>query len=222
MVSEIDWLSINKPLAQLLGLTVAHFNVMESAIFAGLDSDVGVTEELFKSKVQAMDKICLTLFEAQKQEKLDRQKSLRTKVTILASEPATPNTCESSSPNLAISAKSKFNTQSPKHAKLINTTKLAAKEEIKLVSQQDSRQTTNDQYTTSDACTHTDGDDENLVQKGKRLWERNIGNPSGFDVCASFDTSRSDEPSSSDTEEEQTMSANRDCEQPRVADIVAL
>ena len=65
MVSEIDWLSINRPLAQLLGLTVPHFNAIESAIFAGLEENVGVTEEIFKSKVAALDKLCLTLFEAE-------------------------------------------------------------------------------------------------------------------------------------------------------------
>ena len=48
MVAEIDWLSINRPLAGLLGLAVSHFNAMESAIFAGLNFNVGVTEEKFK------------------------------------------------------------------------------------------------------------------------------------------------------------------------------
>ena len=114
MVSEIDWLSINRPLAQLLGLTVPHFNAMETAIFAGLNFDVGVTEEKFKSKVQAMDKLCLTLFnEAEKSKKA---------VTVLASEPATPSQGRSSadSSDLGVSSSSKFNP--PKHAKLINTT----------------------------------------------------------------------------------------------------
>ena len=51
MVSEIDMLSINRPLAKLLGLTIPHFNAMESEIFAGLTFDASVTEEKFKSKV---------------------------------------------------------------------------------------------------------------------------------------------------------------------------
>ena len=48
MISEIDWQSLNQPLAGLLGLTVPHFNAMESAIFAGLNFNVGITEEKFK------------------------------------------------------------------------------------------------------------------------------------------------------------------------------
>ena len=51
MVSEIDMLSINRPLAKLLGLTIPHFNAMESEIFAGLTFDASVTEEKFKLKV---------------------------------------------------------------------------------------------------------------------------------------------------------------------------
>ena len=44
MVSEIDMLSVNRNLASLLGLTMPHFNTMESSIFAGLDFDVSVCE----------------------------------------------------------------------------------------------------------------------------------------------------------------------------------
>ena len=61
MVAEIDWMSINKLLANLLGLAVPHFNAMESAIFAGLNFDVGVTEEKFKSKVDAREKHVLRI-----------------------------------------------------------------------------------------------------------------------------------------------------------------
>lgn len=63
MVSEIDWQSLNQPLAGLLGLTVPHFNAMESAIFAGLNFNVGITEEKFKSKVDELDKVCLPLYQ---------------------------------------------------------------------------------------------------------------------------------------------------------------
>ena len=66
MVAEIDWMSINKLLANLLGLAVPHFNAMESAIFAGLNFDVGVTEEKFKSKVDELDKVCLQAFKESK------------------------------------------------------------------------------------------------------------------------------------------------------------
>ena len=144
--------------------------------------------------------------------------SLKTKVTVLASEPATLSTCESSSPDLATSTKSKFNTQSAKHAKLINTTK----EEIKLVPQQDHRQTTNVEFTTSDVHAHVEGDDEKLAQKEKRLLGQSFGNLSGFDVRASLDTARSNESSSSDTDEELTMSAIQGSERPRVAGFVAI
>ena len=68
MVAEIDWLSINGPLAGLLGLTVQHFNAMESSIFAGLNFNVGVTEEKFKSKVEELDKVCIEMFKQSRQQ----------------------------------------------------------------------------------------------------------------------------------------------------------
>lgn len=52
MISEIDMQSVNRNLAHdLLGLTMPHFNAMESAIFARLKFDVGISEEEFKSRV---------------------------------------------------------------------------------------------------------------------------------------------------------------------------
>ena len=58
MVAEIDWMSLNKPLARLLGLTVEHFNCIESAIFAALDYDIGVTAEDFCKKFDLIDQAC--------------------------------------------------------------------------------------------------------------------------------------------------------------------
>lgn len=58
MVSEIDWMSLNQPLARLLGLTVDHFNRIESAIFAALDYNIGVTTEDFYKKFDSIDQAC--------------------------------------------------------------------------------------------------------------------------------------------------------------------
>ena len=58
MLCEIDWCSINVQLARLLGISLMHFNQLESAIFAALKYDVGISEERFKARLTQMEKVC--------------------------------------------------------------------------------------------------------------------------------------------------------------------
>ena len=64
MVSEIDMKSINIPLKHIIDLPLWHFNTVESAFFAALDFDVGLTEESFNSKFKTLDEKSLSLFRA--------------------------------------------------------------------------------------------------------------------------------------------------------------
>ena len=47
MVAEIDLMSINAATARVLGLSLAHFNELESAVFVALSCDVGVPADKF-------------------------------------------------------------------------------------------------------------------------------------------------------------------------------
>ena len=59
MLSEIDMQSLNELLARLLGISKAHFNMIESSIFVALGCDTGFSEEKFKTRLEAISKLCL-------------------------------------------------------------------------------------------------------------------------------------------------------------------
>ena len=47
MLAEIDWMSINRPLADFLGISLSHFNQLEATLFATLNFNIGVSGEDF-------------------------------------------------------------------------------------------------------------------------------------------------------------------------------
>lgn len=55
MLAEIDWMSINKPLADILGISLSHFNTLESSLFAALDFNIGVSADEFNKRLQLMN-----------------------------------------------------------------------------------------------------------------------------------------------------------------------
>ncbi len=52
MLAEIDWMSINKPLAGFLGISLTHFNQLESSLFAALDFNIGVSGHDFNERLR--------------------------------------------------------------------------------------------------------------------------------------------------------------------------
>ena len=64
MVSEIDWMSINVQLSRLLGISLSHFNQIETAIFAAYNFDVGISGEHFKARFAQLDQVCKDKHEA--------------------------------------------------------------------------------------------------------------------------------------------------------------
>ena len=45
MLSELDCVSMNKKLAEILGITLEHFNEIEAEMLMAFAFDMGVTEE---------------------------------------------------------------------------------------------------------------------------------------------------------------------------------
>ena len=69
MISEIDWMSINVQLANILGISLKHFNQLEADIFAAFKFDVGLSEERFKAGVARLNQICATQYKADQEAK---------------------------------------------------------------------------------------------------------------------------------------------------------
>ena len=61
MLQEIDWMSLNKPLARLLGISLTHFNTMESDIYRALNYHIGVSQQEFESRFTQMSDLCAAL-----------------------------------------------------------------------------------------------------------------------------------------------------------------
>jgi len=61
MLCEIDWMSLNVPLAQLLCVSRQQFNQMESAVFAAFDYDIGLQEATFKTRFSTVENFCVEL-----------------------------------------------------------------------------------------------------------------------------------------------------------------
>ncbi len=64
-LEEIDWESLNGPLAKLLGMSVKQFNMMESEVFAALNYDIGITEDIFKTRLGTVSQECAAKYTAQ-------------------------------------------------------------------------------------------------------------------------------------------------------------
>ena len=58
MVSEIDVMSVNVNVADLLMISKTHFNAIESQLFAALNFDVGISEEQFQTRFKKIDDEC--------------------------------------------------------------------------------------------------------------------------------------------------------------------
>ena len=55
MLTDIDVMGLNSHLARSLGMSVSHFNDIESVFFMAIDFNAGVTEEAFAAKVKFLD-----------------------------------------------------------------------------------------------------------------------------------------------------------------------
>jgi len=107
MISEIDMMSVNGPLADILGLSVKHFYRMECSIYKALDFSVGVTEEDFNKKVKALDEHCYKIY----------TEELALKKTKIIMETNTPETCDKYSSMLGTSNKATTFTNSASSGK---------------------------------------------------------------------------------------------------------
>ena len=65
MLAEIDWMSLNVQLAELLGISLVQFNLIEASIFAAFQFDVGIPESQFKQRFAEMDESCAAQYKEQ-------------------------------------------------------------------------------------------------------------------------------------------------------------
>ena len=64
MLTDIDVMGLNSHLSKELGMSVSHFNDIETAFFMSIDFNAGITEEDFNAKVRILDQECLPLYKA--------------------------------------------------------------------------------------------------------------------------------------------------------------
>ena len=55
VLAEIDWMSINRPLADFIGISLSHFNQLEAVLFATLNFNIGVSGADFNLRLQKMN-----------------------------------------------------------------------------------------------------------------------------------------------------------------------
>ena len=65
MISEIDMMSLNEPLSQIIGLSVKHFYQIECSIYRAMDFDIGISEEDFNEKVKKLNMHCHRVYSAE-------------------------------------------------------------------------------------------------------------------------------------------------------------
>ena len=64
MLADIDVMGLNSHLSRVLGMSVSHFNDIESAFFMSINFDAGITEADFNAKVRVLNQECLSLHRA--------------------------------------------------------------------------------------------------------------------------------------------------------------
>ena len=64
MLADIDVESLNSHLSSVLGMSVSHFNDIESAFFMSINFNAGITEADFNTKVRVLNQECQSLYKA--------------------------------------------------------------------------------------------------------------------------------------------------------------
>ena len=64
MLADVDVMSLNSHLSSVLGMSVSHFNDIESAFFMSINFNAGITEADFNAKVRVLNQECLSLYKA--------------------------------------------------------------------------------------------------------------------------------------------------------------
>ena len=65
MLCEIDKASLNLSLSSLTNISLKDFNLLESSIFVAFDFNVNVTEEQFKTQLEALEKAVIQEYSTQ-------------------------------------------------------------------------------------------------------------------------------------------------------------
>ena len=65
MLCEIDRASLNLSLSSLTNISLKDFNLLESSIFVAFDFNVNVTEEQFKTQLEALEKAAIQEYSTQ-------------------------------------------------------------------------------------------------------------------------------------------------------------
>ena len=64
MLAEIDWMSINVQVAEIIGISLQHFNLMEVEMLSALNFDIGIPSERFKARLSQIDRLCQETYSA--------------------------------------------------------------------------------------------------------------------------------------------------------------
>ena len=65
MLAEIDWMSLNVQLADLLAISLSQFNLIEASLLAAFHYDVGINETQFKQRFAEIDESCANKYREQ-------------------------------------------------------------------------------------------------------------------------------------------------------------
>ena len=65
MLCEVDRASLNLSLSSLTNISLKDFNRLESSFFVAFDFNVSVTEEQFKTQLEALEKAALQEYSTQ-------------------------------------------------------------------------------------------------------------------------------------------------------------